>query len=113
MTVATSAPATAIGRVRFSIAAMLFAVTIVNYADRATIAIAGPVMSRDLGLSAVQMGFVFSAFGWSCVSCKKLIFLQYLVGAAGFEPTTCSTQNCRATRLRYTPIIWETSSIHA
>ena len=28
-----------------------------------------------------------------------------LVGAAGFEPTTCSTQNCRATRLRYTPFI--------
>src|SRR5579863_10437180 len=27
-----------------------------------------------------------------------------LVGAAGFEPTTCSTQNCRATRLRYTPM---------
>src|SRR5260370_29651927 len=27
-----------------------------------------------------------------------------LVGPAGFEPTTCSTQNCRATRLRYTPI---------
>ena len=37
----------------------------------------------------------------------------FLVGAAGFEPTTCSTQNCRATRLRYTPIIWEMSSIHA
>ncbi len=36
-----------------------------------------------------------------------------VVGAAGFEPTTCSTQNCRATRLRYTPIIWERSSIHA
>jgi hypothetical protein len=29
--------------------------------------------------------------------------LKKLVGAAGFEPTTCSTQNCRATRLRYTP----------
>jgi len=54
-------------RVRFSIVAMLFAVTIVNYADRATIAIAGPVMAKDLGLSAVQMGFVFSAFGWSYV----------------------------------------------
>src|SRR5436190_21046791 len=37
----------------------------------------------------------------------------FLVGAAGFEPTTCSTQNCRATRLRYTPIVWETPSIHA
>ncbi|MGI4801418.1 MAG: MFS transporter [Janthinobacterium lividum] len=54
-------------RVRFSIVAMLFLVTIVNYADRATIAIAGPVMAKDLGLSAVQMGFIFSAFGWSYV----------------------------------------------
>ena len=33
--------------------------------------------------------------------CRKC--LKLLVGAAGFEPTTCSTQNCRATRLRYTP----------
>jgi hypothetical protein len=46
----------------------------------------------------------------------EVYFAKYLilmVGAAGFEPTTCSTQNCRATRLRYTPIIWETTSIHA
>src|SRR5215469_3304902 len=57
----------AAGRIRFTIVAMLFAVTIVNYADRATIAIAGPVLSKDLGLSPVQMGFVFSAFGWSYV----------------------------------------------
>jgi hypothetical protein len=35
---------------------------------------------------------------------KYLILNRPLVGAAGFEPTTCSTQNCRATRLRYTPI---------
>jgi len=54
-------------RVRFSIVAMLFLVTIVNYADRATIAIAGPVMAKDLDLNAVQMGFIFSAFGWSYV----------------------------------------------
>jgi MFS transporter, ACS family, glucarate transporter len=58
---------TNVGRVRFSIVAMLFAVTIVNYADRATIAIAGPVLSRDLGFSPVQMGFIFSAFGWAYV----------------------------------------------
>lgn len=56
-----------IGHLRYSIVAMLFAITIVNYADRATIAIAGPVLSKDLGLSPVQMGFVFSAFGWSYV----------------------------------------------
>src|SRR5215469_5362829 len=39
------------------------------------------------------------------------MLLGLLVGAAGFEPTTCSTQNCRATRLRYTPIL--PGSIHA
>jgi hypothetical protein len=36
----------------------------------------------------------------------------FLVGAAGFEPTTCSTQNCRATRLRYTPILPRNDAIH-
>src|SRR3569832_1658115 len=41
---------------------------------------------------------------------KSLILL---VGAAGFEPTTCSTQNCRATRLRYTPNVQQATSIHA
>src|ERR1700760_4285780 len=68
MTTATSDIAgTRIGHLRYSIVAMLFAVTIVNYADRATIAIAGPVLSKELGFSPVQMGFIFSAFGWSYV----------------------------------------------
>jgi MFS transporter, ACS family, glucarate transporter len=67
MSTATSALELARGRIRFTIVAMLFAVTMVNYADRATIAIAGPVMSKDLGLSPLQMGFIFSAFGWSYV----------------------------------------------
>ena len=55
------------GRVRYTIVAMLFAVTLVNYADRATLAIVGPVVSKDLHLSPVQMGFIFSAFGWAYV----------------------------------------------
>jgi ACS family glucarate transporter-like MFS transporter len=67
MSVAASTGEIARGRVRFTIVAMLFAVTMVNYADRATIAIAGPVVSKDLGFSSVQMGFIFSAFGWSYV----------------------------------------------
>jgi len=54
-------------RVRWSILAMLFLVTTVNYADRATISIAGPELSKVLDLSPVQMGFVFSAFAWSYV----------------------------------------------
>jgi ACS family glucarate transporter-like MFS transporter len=58
---------TTTGRVRFTISAMLFCITVVNYADRATLSIAGPSLSRDLGISAIEMGFIFSAFGWSYV----------------------------------------------
>jgi ACS family glucarate transporter-like MFS transporter len=60
----------AIGRktnIRWLIVAMLFAVTTVNNAVRATISIAGPVISKDLGLNAAQMGVVFSAVGWAYV----------------------------------------------
>ena len=67
MTIACDIAGTKIGHLRYSIVAMLFAITIVNYADRATIAIAGPELSKDLWLSPVQMGFIFSAFGWSYV----------------------------------------------
>jgi MFS transporter, ACS family, glucarate transporter len=63
---AAAAPAR-VGRLRYSIVVMLFLVTAINYADRATIAIAGPALSKDLGLSPVQMGYVFSAFGWAYV----------------------------------------------
>lgn len=46
---------------------MVFLVTALNYADRATLSIAGPDLARQLGLSAVTMGYVFSAFGWAYV----------------------------------------------
>ena len=54
-------------RTRWTILAMLFVITTINYADRATISIAAPGIRKDLGLDAVQMGFVFSAFAWSYV----------------------------------------------
>jgi ACS family glucarate transporter-like MFS transporter len=53
--------------VRFGIVAMLFVVTAINYADRATLSIAGPALSRQLGIDAITMGYLFSAFGWSYV----------------------------------------------
>ncbi|PAF23689.1 MFS transporter [Terribacillus saccharophilus] len=54
-------------KVRWFIVMMLFLVTSVNYADRATISIAGDALQSDLGLNAVSMGYVFSAFGWAYV----------------------------------------------
>lgn len=52
---------------RYLILAMLFIVTTINYADRATLSIAGPALSKELGIDAVTMGYLFSAFGWSYV----------------------------------------------
>ncbi|HEY4079974.1 MAG TPA: MFS transporter [Burkholderiaceae bacterium] len=54
-------------RKRYIVLAMLFLVTTINYADRATLSIAGPVLSKQLGIDTVTMGYVFSAFGWSYV----------------------------------------------
>src|SRR6266571_1293005 len=54
-------------RVRLFIVTMLFLVTTVNYADRATLSIAGPALSKELHLDPVAMGYIFSAFGWSYV----------------------------------------------
>lgn len=54
-------------RVRFWIVVMLFAVTAINYGDRATLSIAGAPMSSALGLDAIGMGYVFSAFSWAYV----------------------------------------------
>ena len=39
--------------------------TMINYLDRTVLGIAAPFLTKDLGLTATQMGLVFSAFSWS------------------------------------------------
>ena len=57
------------GRIRWTILAMLFAVTVINYAVRAALSLAAPALSSDLGIDKLQLGVVFSAFGWSyCIA---------------------------------------------
>ncbi|WP_423198578.1 MULTISPECIES: MFS transporter [unclassified Cupriavidus] len=53
--------------VRYWILLLIFVVTTVNYADRATLSITGPAMRQEFGFDAVQMGFIFSAFSWAYV----------------------------------------------
>jgi len=53
--------------VRYLILFMLFVVTTINYADRATISIVGASLQKDLGIDAVSLGYIFSAFGWAYV----------------------------------------------
>ncbi|MFC0693573.1 MFS transporter [Paraburkholderia humisilvae] len=46
---------------------MLFFITTINYADRASLSIAGSAMQHTLGLTPVAMGYIFSAFAWAYV----------------------------------------------
>lgn len=52
-------------RVRHRIIALIFLITSINYADRATFSIAGNAASIELGLTPVQTGFILSAFAWA------------------------------------------------
>ncbi len=47
------------------ILALIAVGTAINYLDRTVLGIAAPHLTKDLGLTATQMGLVFSAFSWS------------------------------------------------
>ena len=49
-------------KVRYLVVALLFVVTTINYADRATLSMAGNSLSKQLGLNAVSMGYMLSAY---------------------------------------------------
>lgn len=52
-------------RVRYLVIALIFVITSLNYADRSTFSIAGAAASDELGLNAVETGFILSAFAWA------------------------------------------------
>jgi D-galactonate transporter len=54
-----------VGRHRFLILGLIFIVTVINYADRATMSIAGTGVVKDLGLDPMMLGVIFSAFAWA------------------------------------------------
>lgn len=54
-------------RVRYGIMAMLFFMTAMNYADRATLSITGVAIQQTMGISSITLGYLFSAFAWTYV----------------------------------------------
>lgn len=48
--------------------ALVFVNVMINYLDRSNISIAGDSISKELNLSSVQLGYIFSAFGWTYAS---------------------------------------------
>lgn len=56
------------GKKRYQILFLIFVSVVINYLDRTNISVAASAMSEDLGFSTVQMGLIFSAFGWTYVA---------------------------------------------
>ena len=52
-------------RKRFQVLGLIFVSVVINYMDRTNIAVAAAEMSDELSLSTVEMGMIFSAFGWT------------------------------------------------
>lgn len=55
---------------RFLMLALITLSLALSTADRATLSIAGSDMAKDLSISAIDMGFLFSIFSWSYVICQ-------------------------------------------
>lgn len=62
---ASATPLVARSNARLTVLALISVGTMINYLDRAALGVAAPAMTKDLGLDAVVMGLVFSAFSWT------------------------------------------------
>ena len=60
-----SSPSSVSNARRWTIVFLLFAASLINYFDRATISFALPLISHDLGLGPEAKGLLLSAFFWS------------------------------------------------
>jgi ACS family D-galactonate transporter-like MFS transporter len=52
-------------RIRYGMLALVFMNVVINYLDRSNLSVAATGLSKELNLSSVQMGLIFSAFGWT------------------------------------------------
>lgn len=68
MALPTSESSLALGpptRARYVTVALALTIAVVMYIDRVCISQAAPLISKDLGLSKVEMGWAFSVFAWA------------------------------------------------
>jgi MFS family permease len=50
---------------RWGIALLLGASVLINYFDRISLSVAGPILREEMHINALQLGVLFSAFAWS------------------------------------------------
>src|ERR1700757_80551 len=51
-------------RARYVVLALIVAAYVITYMDRVNISSAMPVIQKDLGISAIAVGWIFSSFRW-------------------------------------------------
>ena len=51
--------------VRYGMVALVFVNVVINYLDRSNLSVAATGLADELKLSPVELGLIFSAFGWS------------------------------------------------
>jgi len=56
-------------KVRWFMLSLIMMIMVINYLDRGNLAVAAPVMQKELGLDPATMGILFSAFAWSYAFC--------------------------------------------
>lgn len=54
-----------VGRVRYYMIFLVFMNVVINYLDRSNLSVAATALGKELNLSTVELGLIFSAFGWS------------------------------------------------
>src|ERR1700712_5465093 len=54
-------------RVRYMMLGLILLLATVAYADRAILSISAPGIKKEFGLSAVELGYILSAFSWAYV----------------------------------------------
>lgn len=52
-------------RKRMLILLLLFVTVVINFLDRSNLSLVAPALMHDIGISPAQIGWIFSAFGWT------------------------------------------------
>jgi MFS transporter, ACS family, glucarate transporter len=53
--------------VRYAIIGILFVVSCLSYSDRVALSLAGPALSKEIGMTPMKLAYLFSGFSWAYV----------------------------------------------
>ena len=91
-------------RMRYFMLFLVCVLTALNYLDRSNLSVAAPEIQKELRLSPVSMGFVFSAFAWTYaamqIPCGFFLDrlgngLVYTIALSGWSVFTCTVGFCK------------------